>query len=261
MAGKVRPWRLMIAVAVLLGGAMLLWLSVGLRSIPSDAMAPTVISGDRVLLWKFAYISGGPPKPGDIVVFHHPHNPRDMIKRVIALPGDRVRMKAGRLWINGEMVARTQVRQVTYTSSDGVAPLVFTATEYREQLPGETGSHLIHEFSDADRLDETPEFVVPAGRFFAMGDNRDNSEDSRAPSGHRDLAAQQDAYERTHRDDPPGDTPRWTSVAGYALGDEAIGFVPIRSIIGKAVMVAFSFAACEPAQGAECLPSHPMTGL
>ena len=144
-------------------------------SIPSASMLPTLEIGDYLLTdthWK-----GEMPGRGDVVVFLLPSDGRtDYIKRVIGLPGDRVQMKAGRLWLNGVMVPRRDAG--TFLASGDGPPVMLR--RYVETLPG--GRHYgILEASDAEPLDNTREFLVPPGHFFAMGDNRDNSLDSRVP--------------------------------------------------------------------------------
>ena len=182
---------------------------------------------------------GRAPRIGDIWVFDHPHSDRRMVKRIVAMGGDTVQMKHGRLVINGKEIGRKWVRGLTY--SDEGRPT--SAEEYLEQLPGEARPHLIHEFSDSDSLDETPIFKVPTGHLFFMGDNRDNSEDSRAPSGHRGLAAS-----------VPELWPNRGFSPSFDPSNDAIGFVPVENLIARVATVFYSFHSCSPARvSEECL--------
>ena len=161
-------------------------------NIPSSSMVPTLLVGDYLFVSKFSYgysryslpfglpliserIFLTPPERGDVAVFKLPSdNSTDYIKRIIGLPGDRVQMKKGRLYINDTIVERKQIEDFIVQNAYGVKAV----RQYIETLPNGR-QHRILETSDMGRLDETPAYTVPPGHYFAMGDNRDNSLDSR----------------------------------------------------------------------------------
>ncbi|AHM03884.1 Signal peptidase I [Roseibacterium elongatum DSM 19469] len=205
--------------------------------IPSGSMKDTLLIGDFLFVNKMAYgysrhscpfsmcpfdgrLFGREPERGDVVVFRHPVNGEDFIKRVIGLPGDRVQVIDGRLHINGEAVEITPEapfeeiyeRQgpIGHLPRCSNAPVGEGATCEKERatetLPGGV-SHSILNIQDGTRGDNTPEYVVPEGQYFVMGDNRDNSVDSRFPQ----------------------------SVGG-------VGFVPFENLLGRADRVIFSSA-------------------
>ena len=158
--------------------------------VPSPSMVPTLLVGDELIGSKFAYgygkysspiglmpdfsgrLFGEAPERGDVIVFRLPRDPSTTyVKRLIGLPGDRIQMQGGRLYINGAIVPRRAIG--TFADGSGVPPLL-----YVETLPNGR-EHEIVEISDAEEHDDTPAFVVPPRHYFMMGDNRDNSLDSR----------------------------------------------------------------------------------
>ena len=185
-------------------------------NIPSGSMIPTLLVGDYLFVTKYSYgysrysfpfglgpikdrVFSGERKPrrGQVAVFRLPSDTSvDYIKRVIGLPGDRIQVRRGLLHINGQPVERRMIGNGMHTVSGGE----LMTTLYQETLP-EGKIHLIQEVSDQQIFDNTPEFVVPAGHYFMMGDNRDNSRDSRSSS---------------------------------------VGFVPLKNFIGEAQFLFFS---------------------
>jgi signal peptidase I len=146
-------------------------------NIPSTSNEPTLMLGDYFLVSKLAYRTGDPQR-GDMAVFVLPSNPAiDYVKRVIGVPGDSVQMRGGRLYLNGVIVQRDEAAlDFNFTPQH-------PTTVFRETLPDGT-SYMIGEMSDdVQGIDTTEVFVVPAGHYFMMGDNRDNSADSRVNIG------------------------------------------------------------------------------
>jgi signal peptidase I len=164
--------------------------------VPSASMEPTLLIGDALLASKFPYgystaslpihidvpetgrIFGATPKRGDVVVFRWPGDRSQVwVKRVIGLPGDRIQVRQGQVWINGSP-ASIKPDGIGEAEDDNGASE--PAHRYVETLPG-GAAHDIFKLYDNGRLDNTPEVTVPPGRLFVMGDNRDNSADSRVP--------------------------------------------------------------------------------
>jgi signal peptidase I len=183
-----RPWysRWYVAVVawpILVLGSLLIVRTIGFQTfnVTADSMAPNLINGDHFLVSKSAYgysrfsfpfavisfdgrTGSSFPRRGDIAVFKLPADTNtDYVKRVIGLPGDHIQILDGTLILNGEAVSRQRLG---------------TENEYMETLPGGR-SYRILDLIDGSAGDNTDEYIVPTGHYFVMGDNRDNSEDSR----------------------------------------------------------------------------------
>ncbi len=204
--------------------------------IPSSSMKDTLLVGDFLFVNKMAYgysqvscpfsmcpfsgrIFGGEPELGDVVVFRHPVDGTDFIKRVMGLPGDKVQVKDGIVFINGKAAIQEQANDFaeTFESQGRVGSFprchnggvgiggICLKQRFDETLP----NGVVHSVLNIreTRLDNTPVYTVPEGHYFFMGDNRDNSTDSR--------------------------------VTQSALG---VGFVPHENLIGRADRVIFSSA-------------------
>ncbi|MGH7004160.1 MAG: signal peptidase I [Alphaproteobacteria bacterium] len=205
-------------------------------SIPSGSMLPGLLVGDYLFVSKFSYgysrysfpwspnlfagrIFEGQPQRGDVVVFRLPMDTKvDYIKRVIGLPGEKIQVKDGRLYISGKIIERRRRGQaVVYERDDETGRLFETLYQiYDETLPSGR-AHRIYERSDSDAgSDNTPEYTVPAGHYFMMGDNRDNSCDSRFSPAYNPVG-------------PSGQRCR-----------QVVGYVPLENLIGRAEFLFFS---------------------
>jgi signal peptidase I len=223
-------------------------------TIPSASMEPTVQEGDYIVVSKMAYgwsnysVSAGtlpfslppgvgrfmakPPHRGDVVVFSLPRDDHEVyIKRLVGVPGDAIQVRDGVLYVNGLAARQSPAAPAPTTCPDDVYGKSL-APRYTETLPGGR-THPIAACADhRGPANNTAVFRVPAGCYFMLGDNRDNSLDSRfAPLGGRQTAQAE------------GACPFDSSLAA-ALGDDwnGVGFVPADHLVGKADLILFSWS-------------------
>jgi signal peptidase I len=209
-------------------------------TIPSGSMEPTLQVGDYIVVSKYAYgwsrhslpfspplppgrLFGRAPQRGDIVVFKEPRDGKtDIIKRLVGLPGDRIQVVQGVLRINGADVPRRKI--ATGVESPFGVPLA--ATRFKETLPnGRT--YVVKSFGQDTAAGNTGVYVVPPGCFFMMGDNRDDSLDSRFDPGA--VRAGQSSC------------PWNPELDRYVPPEDGAGFVPFDDLVGRADLVLFSW--------------------
>jgi len=183
-------------------------------NIPSGSMKPNLLVGDFIFVTKWSYgyskhslpfsiplipkkIFSNIPNRGDIVVFKTPENNRtDYIKRVIGLPGDKIRVTNGEIYLNENKILRKKLNDFIDNDKNSFIKRIRKYLEYHDDLTFE-----VLDIMDDGIADNTKLFLVPEGHFFVMGDNRDNSQDSRF---------------------------------------KTVGFIPIENLVGKARFIFFS---------------------
>jgi signal peptidase I len=204
-------------------------------NIPSGSMVPTLLVGDYIFVSKYSYgysrysfpfinppfsgrVWGSVPKRGDVAVFRLPRDPSiDYVKRIIGLPGDTIQVKDGRLLVNGEVVPRRAIGDFGDDEYGNVEQI----HEFIEALPGGKQHPILQKYESFDKdncgqadssdrcfMNNTAVYTVPADHVFGMGDNRDNSEDSRVLS--------------------------------------AVGYIPLENLVGRAEFRFFSFDSNTP---------------
>ena len=187
-------------------------------NIPSGSMIPSLLVGDYLFVSKYSYgysrhslpfslplipgrVFSSEPKRGDVAVFKLPKdNETDYIKRIVGLPGDRIQVRAGRLYINGERVDR---REIDPYPTRGRLGSIVRLPQYIEKLPNGVEHRILEKHGDRFDFDNTGVFTVPDGHVFGMGDNRDDSLDSRS------------------------------------LRD--VGYIPMENLVGRAEFIFFSY--------------------
>ena len=162
--------------------------------IPSSSMEPALVQGDYIITSKYSLgygkyaapfvtlpIKNGriferSPKRGDVIVFRVDGEPHHFVKRLVGLPGDKIQMRDGMLWINGKAQHTVPLSQTTQVDAAG-NPMTYR--QFAETLVGTDKSHVVRDTQIGSRADNTSIYQVPEGAYFFLGDNRDESLDSR----------------------------------------------------------------------------------
>ncbi|MDR3507719.1 MAG: signal peptidase I [Caulobacteraceae bacterium] len=212
-------------------------------TIPSGSMEPNLYEGDYIIVSKYSYgyskhsiplspplfngrLFNHAPRRGDIIVFKLPRDPKvDYIKRLIGMPGDKLQVKSGVVFINGKPLDRKRVGAGSEDMGDG---LIFPVDRFLETNP-EGRSYVTNSNPSNQVSENTGVYVVPPHCYFMMGDNRDNSLDSRFDPG---MAF--DAVSTSNCGWDP-------SVDAFVPDEKGVGFVPEENLEGRAQLILLSW--------------------
>ena len=211
-------------------------------TIPSASMEPNLLQGDYIIVSKYSYgwskhsipfspplfngrVLGHTPRRGDIIVFKLPRDPNvDYIKRLIGLPGDKVQVREGLVYINGKLLERKELASALVDTGYGTV----RAGRFEETNP-EGRQYVTQDYGPDSEADNTGVYTVPEGCYFFMGDNRDNSLDSRFDPGVSTFKTGSGVC-------------KWDFANDQYIGmQQGVGFVPAENLVGRAQLILLSW--------------------
>ena len=213
-------------------------------TIPSGSMEPNLYQGDYIIVSKYSYgyskhsipfspplfngrIFNHAPRRGDIIVFKLPREPNiDYIKRLIGMPGDHLQVRSGVVFINGKALTRQQISGGETDMGEGDGPI--PVDRFMETNP-EGRSYVTNSIPQNQAAENTGVYVVPPHCYFMMGDNRDNSLDSRFDPGMEGQAL------------GPGNCGWDPTVDAMVPNEQGVGFVPEQNLEGRAQLILLSW--------------------